>query len=311
MNQSANIVTLPSPSGTLSDRHVVDEFEVRYGARMRHKAWTSALGTAIGLAIIYWAFAVTGFGEAVGAQDTLQKVWEFFVRMDPQLEGDHLFEDSSTRGSLAFWFSRWPHWRDALIETVQMAFVATVLSTAFGFFLALLYARTTMPLVLVRWPVKRVLELVRTIPDLIMAIIFVAMFGLGPLAGLLTLTISGAATLGRYFGETLESIDKKPLNAMRAAGASHVQVIRYGVVPQVYPMLVSFTFLRFEVSIASATTLGIVGAGGIGVELTRAVNFNQFQSYLAILILIVILIILADLSSSYVRQKIAQTRFDT
>ena len=191
-----------------------------------------------------------------------------------------------------------------MIETIEMAIIATAFGSVFGLGAGFLSARTTMPIAAVRWGVKRVLELIRTIPDLILAIIFVVLFGLGPLAGLLTLTLSSIGAMGRFMAETLENIDKRPREAIRAAGGSPLQQIRYGVFPQVFPVFISFVFLGFEVRIASATTLGLVGAGGIGRELTRALDFNQYDSYLAILTLIVFVIVIADLFSEHVRHQI-------
>lgn len=286
----------------------VEAFEAKRAAQMRRNALTMSLGTAFGLGLVFWAFQTSGFSGSTLAQDSLGKIGDFILRMDPNLNSERLFEDRTTHGSLAHWFRRWPQWRDALIETIEMAVVATILCSLFGILTAILSARTTMPIFWVRWITKRILEIIRTIPDLIMAILFVSMFGLGPLAGLLTLTISGSASLGRFFGEVLESIDKRPRDAMRASGATWAQQIRFGVLPQISPVLTSMTFYRFEISISSASTLGIVGAGGIGQELTRALTFNQFDSYLAILILIITLIVIADLASGYLRKHLAQER---
>ena len=283
-------------------------FELQRAANRRRDAIVSSLGLAIGLGLVFWAFHASGFSSNTFGQDALEKAGQFILRMDPELEGELLFEDTATKGSLAHWFARWPQWREALIETIEMAVVATAFSAFFGLLAALASARTTMPVFWVRWTTKRLLEVIRTFPDLILAILLVSLFGLGPLAGLITLTISGSASLGRFFGEVLENIDKRPREAMRASGAGPLQQIRFGIIPQISPVLTSMTFLRFETCIASATTLGIVGAGGIGEELNRALTYNQIEGYLAILILIIGLIVAADLASGVLRARLSRER---
>ena len=283
-------------------------YERDRAVRRRRDAITTSLGLVVGLGLVFWAFHASGFSSTTFGQDALEKAGQFFARMDPELDSGLLLEDRTTKGSLAHWFARWPQWREALIETIEMAVVATAASAFLGLLGGLASARTTMPIFWVRWITKRTLEVIRTFPDLILAILLVSLFGLGPFAGVLTLTISGASSLGRYFGEVLENIDKRPRDAMRAAGAGPLQQIRFGIIPQISPVLTSMTFLRFETCIASATTLGIVGAGGIGQELNRALIYNQVQSYLAILLLIIALIVLADLASGALRQRLSRER---
>ena len=287
---------------------VIEAFERERAGLIRRKTWIYTFAL-LGLALLVsWAFRTAGFGSADIGQHTLMKIGDFLVRMNPDLRLDRLWADTSVDGSLAHWYNRWPQWRDAMIETVEMTLVSTLFSAVFGLLAGILSARTTMPVFAVRWVVKRFMELIRTVPDLILAIIFVALFGLGPLAGILTLSLSGIGLFGRYIGEALENIDRRPREAIRAVGGGPIEQIRYGVFPQISPIVTSFTFLRIEMGIASATTLGLVGAGGIGVELSRALEFNQYDSYLAILILIVFVIMIADLGSEHVRHRLSRER---
>lgn len=282
---------------------LVMRFEKQWQTHLYKNRAFATLNTLIFLSLVLWAFHMTGFTSLEAGQNPLQKIGEFLVRMNPQLSAEHLFEDSSVKGSVAHWYYRWPQWRDAMIETIEMAFVSTVLGSILGVFAALMTARTTMPIASIRWVLKRFLEIVRIVPDLVLAIIFVSLFGLGPFAGVLTMVLSSMSSLGRYFSEAMENVSETQRLAVRAAGGNALQQIRFGIIPQVVLLFLSFSFLRFEVNISAATTLGLVGAGGIGLELIRALNFNQYQSYLAILILIVVVITLTDLVSEKVRHR--------
>ncbi len=282
-------------------------FELARQRKTRRQAIQAATALALFALVFVWALEVTGFLSTGAGQGAFQSIGDFLARMNPGLELDKLFEDRSVEGSISHWYNRWPQWRDAMVETVEMAFVSTVLGSVLGLIAALLSARTTMPFLAVRWVTKRILELIRTMPDLILAIILVALFGLGPFAGVLTLVISAVGSLGRYFSDALENIDQAQREAVRAAGGGYVQQIRYGVLPQVAPVILSFSFLRLEVNVSAAATLGLVGAGGIGVELLRALTFNQYQSYLAILLLILAVIVTIDLTSEQVRHRMART----
>ena len=285
----------------------VHQFETNYRARALKNRITSFVTLILLSCLVYWAFSIAGILTAFGDGKTLSNIADFLARMNPNLQANHLFDDRATSGSIAHWYARWPIWRKLMIETIEIAYVSLVLSTCLGLFSALLAASTTNPIMPIRWFVRRILETIRTVPDLILAIFLVTLFGLGPLAGIITLTLSGTGTLGRFFGEALENIDERPREAMQSAGAGHWQQVRFGVVPQIIPLFVSFIFLRLETSLASATTLGLVGAGGIGTELIRAMEFNQYQSYFAILLLILVLIVIADLLSEFVRHRMALT----
>ena len=282
-------------------------FESEWRSRLIRRRIITAITLLIVSSLVFWAFSISGIIAAAGNGQASANIADFLARMNPQLQADQLFEDQSTAGSIANWFNRWPIWRDLMIETIEIAYVSLVLSTVLGLLAAILSASTTNPIAPVRWVVRRLLEIIRTVPDLILAIILVTAFGFGPLAGILTLTLSGVGTLGRFFGEALENIDERPREALRAVGASHAKQVRFGILPQVMPLFVSFIFLRLETSISSATTLGLVGAGGIGTELIRAMDFNQYQTYFALLLLILAVIVISDILSEMVRHRLAIT----
>jgi phosphonate transport system permease protein len=161
-----------------------------------------------------------------------------------------------------------------------------------------------MPIAAVRFTVRRTLEAIRTLPDLVLALILVAAFGAGPLAGVITLAISTMGSLGKLFSEINEEVDPRQLEGMRASGAGYAAMIRYGVVPQVLPNYTSYALIRLEGNLAGAAALGIVGAGGIGIELQRAITYTEFDTYLAILLLIVGMIFLIDIASEAIRHRL-------
>lgn len=236
--------------------------------------------------------------------DPLGRVGDFLDRMAPDLKGDRLLEGARTPGSLASWFYDLPNWLALGLQTVEMAIAATVFGAAGAFVASFLCARNIMPIPAVRFGVRRSLEAIRTLPDLILALVLVAAFGVGPLAGVITLAISTMGTLGKLFSEINEEIDPRQLEALDAAGAGPIAKIRFGVVPQVLPNFASYALIRLEGNLAGAAALGIVGAGGIGLELQRAITYTEFDTYLAILILIIGMIFLIDLLSEAIRHRL-------
>jgi len=283
-------------------------FEQAFSKREKRQRLIALLALAIVVPLVLWSFQVTGFWGGQSSGRAVSAVLDFLARMNPELRWDSLLASRETEGSLAHWYNRWPQWRAAMVETLQIALLSTAIGSVLGLVLGFLCARTIMPVAGIRWSVRRIMEIFRTIPSLVMAIILVAIFGLGPLAGLITLIVGNAAMIGRLMGDALENVDPAPREALRAAGAGEFQRLRYGVFPQIAPSFISFSFLMFEINVGASTTLGLVGAGGIGAELMRALTFNQYQSYFAILIMIVIVVVMADALSEQVRHRMAESR---
>ena len=152
----------------------------------------------------------------------------------------------------------------ATVETVQMALAGTFLALLVAFPLGFLAARNTAPHPAVYHGARIVLNLLRTIPDLALGLLFVAAVGLGAFAGTLALFIHTATVLGKLLSESVENIDEGVVEAIRATGASYTQILAFAVLPQVLPDLISFTLYRLETNIRAASVLGLIGAGGIG-----------------------------------------------
>lgn len=282
----------------------VEAFE-RERRRMLIRQRTQAVvGLAIFTVLLLVSFQRSQFfGSDIGG-DPLGRMADFLQRMNPGLQPELLLEDRQTRGSLHSWFYALPIWLRAAWQTVEMAILATALGSVLALGASFLTAQNLMPFAPVRFVVRRILEAIRTLPDLIMALILVAAFGVGPLAGVLTLTISTLGGLGKLFAEINEEIDPRQLEALQASGAGPLKKIRYGVMPQVLPNYASYALIRLEGNLAGAAALGIVGAGGIGLELQRAITYTEFDTYLAILLIIIAMIFLIDLFSENVRHRL-------
>lgn len=190
-----------------------------------------------------------------------------------------------------------------LIETLQMAIVGTVLGAVLSLLIAFAAASNLSP----RWayyPARWLMNIIRSVPDLVFALMFVSAVGLGPFAGILAMTLGSIGSIGKVFAEAMESVDRGPIIAMQAVGASPRQIIHYGVLPQAAPLLVSYTLLLFEGNVRGATILGLVGAGGIGLELTTAMRMYDYGHLSAIVICIIVLVTAIDQGSAFIRRRI-------
>jgi phosphonate transport system permease protein len=205
-----------------------------------------------------------------------------------------------------------PDWRalDDLwgptVDTLCIAIWGIVIATVIGFPLGTLAARNLTSSRILRGSAQTILNVLRSISELIWAVFFVAAVGLGPFPGALALGVNFGGILGRLYAEAIENIDTKPLEAMRATGAGHVQTILFAVVPQVMPQIVSYNLYWFEVGVRSATVLGMIGAGGIGFELVTTIRLYEFRATAAILLVILALVTIIDQASAILRKSIVK-----
>jgi phosphonate transport system permease protein len=192
----------------------------------------------------------------------------------------------------------------ALAETVAMAFLGTLIGAIIAVPLAFMAARNTMPWWLPRFGTRRILDGFRGVDQMIWALIFVRAVGLGPLAGIMAIAISDIGTLAKLYSESIENVDRKQQEGMRAVGASGIETVRFGLVPQVLPMMLSSTLYMFESNTRSATILGVVGAGGIGFQLSDRIRAHQWEEAAFILILVLITVALIDTLSRWLRSRL-------
>ncbi|WP_431104954.1 phosphonate ABC transporter, permease protein PhnE [Roseateles noduli] len=194
-------------------------------------------------------------------------------------------------------------WAPAL-ETIQIAVWGTLLGAVAAVPVSFLAARNLQG---PRWLyqlTRQGLNVTRSINELILALVFVSAVGLGPFPGVLALAVHGAGMLGKFFAEAIEEIDQGPLEALRATGARPLQVIVFGVLPQVVTAWIAVVLYRFEVNLRSATVLGMVGAGGLGFELVGSLKLFKYPETATCIIVITVMVVAADFVSSQLRRAI-------
>jgi phosphonate transport system permease protein len=200
-------------------------------------------------------------------------------------------------------FARWGLFVAQMWLTVQIALWGTFLAVIIAIPLGLLCAKNITP-VWIQQPVRRINDLLRSIPDLVLGILFITAVGLGPLPGVLALAVNTGSVLAKLFSEAVESIDPRPVEGVRATGAHRLQEIGWGVIPQVGPLWTSYALYRFESNSRAATVLGLIGAGGIGQTLFDSINAFNYRETSAIVIVIVIAVTLIDLLSQAMRTRL-------
>lgn len=196
-------------------------------------------------------------------------------------------------------------WRAYLYQTsitIQIAIWGTLLSIIGAVPLGLLSSANVTP-AWVHQPVRRVMDACRSINEMIFAMLFISAVGLGPFAGVLALFMHTLGTLAKLFSEAVEAIDPQPVEGIRATGANKLQEIAYGIIPQVVPLWISYSLYRFESNVRSASVVGMVGAGGIGMLLWDAIRSFNYGATAAMLIILVVVVSLLDLGSAYVRKR--------
>ncbi len=194
-------------------------------------------------------------------------------------------------------------WLKPLGDTLAMSVAGTALAVVLSLPLAFLAARNTTPHPAVYQAARSLLNGLRAIPELILGIIFVAAVGFGALPGVLALGLHSVGMVGKFFAEAIEHADEAPIEAARAAGATPLQVLLHGVVPQVLPQMADISIYRWEYNFRASTVMGMVGAGGIGFELMGSLRIMQYQEVSAILLVILLMVTLVDALSSTLRKR--------
>jgi phosphonate transport system permease protein len=197
----------------------------------------------------------------------------------------------------------WGLYVSKMWQTIQMALWGTFLAILVAIPFGLLGASNITP-VWIQQPVRRVLDLIRSIPDLVVAVIFITAVGLGPFAGVMAMMFNTGGVLAKLFSEAVESIDKGPVEGVRATGAGRLQEIVWGVIPQVAPLWTSYGLYRFESNSRAATVLGLIGAGGIGQVLIDSTNTFSYGQTGCIVLVIVVAVSAIDLLSQAIRSRL-------
>lgn len=192
----------------------------------------------------------------------------------------------------------------AAIETIQIAILGTVFGVLLSVPLAFFAAKNVTPIGWASWLVKGIGALERAIPSLIWAILFIVAIGFGPSAGILALAVGSVGMLLKAYAESIEEIPEGPIEALRAMGASKVQIVFQGVLPAVLPVFVAWSVFRWDINVRYSTLLGIVGAGGLGFELIRAARNAEFDRALGVSLVILVIIMGSELLSNWLQRHI-------
>ena len=252
----------------------------------RKAGMRQALLVACLLLVCAAALTITGFFDAARFAEGIPALAQLFSEMIPPD------------------FSRWQHWLRPLLDTLAMSIAGTILAVILSLPLALLAAPNTTPFPALGYVARLLLSFLRSVPELILGIIFVAAVGFGALPGVLALALHSVGMVGKFYAEAIEHVDPRPLEAARAAGATRIQVITHAVLPQVLPQMADITIYRWEYHFRASTVLGIVGAGGIGFELIAALRLISYDQVAAILITILACVVVVDSLGAMLRKRL-------
>jgi phosphonate transport system permease protein len=200
-------------------------------------------------------------------------------------------------------FSSAADWWKPLIDTLAMSIAGTAVAVFLSLPLGFLAARNTSPHPIVFYCARTVLNALRSVPELIMGITFVAAVGFGALPGVLALGLHSVGMVGKFFAEAIEHVDEGPVEAAHATGATSLQVLYHAVLPQVLPQFAAVAIYRWEYNFRASTVIGMVGAGGIGFELMSSLRILQYQQVSAIMLVILVMVMIVDWLSGQLRRK--------
>jgi phosphonate transport system permease protein len=191
-----------------------------------------------------------------------------------------------------------------MLETFAMAIIASAIGCAVALPLAFLASRVTTPNLVVYLVDRGVLNVIRALPDLLYALIFVAALGIGPLPGILALILFNIGVVAKLLSETVDGVDEGPIEATRASGGNRIQTVRWAVFPQVLPNYVAYSLYVFELNVRASAVLGLVGAGGIGVEINTQRQFFNYDNLSVILIVIFLAVLVIEQFSIWLRRRL-------
>jgi phosphonate transport system permease protein len=201
-----------------------------------------------------------------------------------------------------------PLYLKAMGETLSIALLGTTIAAIFAFPVGLLAARNIVPSLIFRFPLRRFLDSIRGVDTLIWALVWINVVGLGPFAGVLAIAVSDFGAFGKLFSEAIEAADKKQVEGIRASGGNALHEIRFGVLPQVLPVIAGQVLYFFESNTRSATIIGIVGAGGIGLQLAEQIRVLEWQKVSFLILMILVAVAAIDWISSKLRFAIIGRR---
>lgn len=232
------------------------------------------------------------------------EVWRALFDL-PSPYDDGSLKYNYTEGRVYFTQSLYvPEYFYKMIETLNVAIFSTIVGFAIGFTLCFLAAKNLTTTVWLRFVTRRILEILRAFPEIVIAGFFLAIFSLGPIPAIIAVSIHTIGSLGKMFYEVVENADMKADEGLRAVGGNWIERVWFATVPQVLPNFLSYTLLRLEINVRASTILGAVGAGGIGTELRLSISRGHEAKTLAIILLLLVTIICVDQLSAYLRKRL-------
>lgn len=283
-------------------------FEAHRARLMRDKLLVNLMLVGLFLAMLLWSISVSRFWPDRLATG-FPRIFEYFRSVMPNLNWDVMFDGRNEAGrfppgSVGYWYNDFWKYLRLIWETILMAITATLLATGLAVGLSLLAARNVTPNAWVGAAARRFLEFCRGVPEILFALIFVFAVGIGPLAGVLAITIHATGALGKLFSEVVENASMRPVDGITAVGGSWFHRMRYGIIPQVLPNFASYSLWRFEINVRASAIVGFVGAGGIGQEINHVISFFSDDRVMAVLILVVLTVTIIDLISERARHAL-------
>jgi phosphonate transport system permease protein len=272
--------------------------KAEYIALVRQRRMYSGLITILFVMVLVAGFGLADSRNAGGFWQGLPKIFDF----PAELISEAIDKSAAMPGNLL-------HYLPALIETINIAAVSTLVGALLAILLSLLSTRG-----LARWPhliplFRRTMDVMRAVPEIVIALVLIFVMGGGPVPAMIAITFHSAGALGKLFSEVNENADLKPVEGLASVGASWLQRMWLGVIPQVAPNYLSYALLRLEINVRASAILGFVGAGGIGAELRVAISWGtgRYDAAAAIFILLFLTIVAIDQLSSYYRNRLVGT----
>ncbi|SCC82341.1 phosphonate ABC transporter, permease protein PhnE [Saliniramus fredricksonii] len=301
------MITAIQPARSL-ESDPVSQFESHRRQLIRDKLAANITLFVVFLLFLGWSIYISRFYPDRLATG-LPRIFEYFGSVMPSFQWEVLFEGrneqgSFPQGSIGFWYSDFWKYLALIWETILMAVTATVLGTALAVILSFTAARNCTPFPWLGVASRRFLEFCRGVPEILFALIFVFAVGIGPLAGVLAITIHATGALGKLFSEVVENASMRPVDGITAVGGDWFERMRYGILPQVLPNFTSYALWRFEINVRASAVVGFVGAGGIGAELNHVISFYSDDRVTAVLLLVVLTVTCIDLISERARHSL-------
>jgi phosphonate transport system permease protein len=235
--------------------------------------------------------------------DPFEIVRAMFDIESPYYDGSLKYDYTADRHYLTDSFYI-PHFIYQLIITVNIAIVSTIIGGSVAFVLCFFAATNLVGAGAVRWVVRRIMEVLRAFPEIVIAGLLTAVLSIGPIAAIAAVSLHTIGALGKLFFEVVENVDMKPEEGLRSVGASWLERVRFAIVPQVLPNFVSYTLLRLEVNVRASTIIGAVGGGGIGEVFRLSIGRDHAAKTYAIVILLLVTVIGIDQFSGWLRRRL-------